>query len=149
LQIDPIQVSTVTASCKGNAAVSLQCFTLVQCSAETNPGFFLEGRLGVQKIQLRTEGREYIDVGKTGPYSVVPISLYMSETNILIMLFWVYFPGKWEFGSICQKLSNVVSGTNCIITNLSLSLQIECGNTLTLECPAPPAGCGRYTDVTI
>jgi hypothetical protein len=51
---------------------------------------------GVQKIQLRTEGRKNGD-----------LNLPLSETRILVRLLWMYFPQNWEFGSTLSKLRNL------------------------------------------
>jgi hypothetical protein len=48
------------------------------------PGIFWG--VGVQQIQLRTDGRENGDLGALAPYSGVPLSLQISETRILIRL---------------------------------------------------------------
>jgi hypothetical protein len=48
-------------------------------------------RVGVQQIQLKTEGREKFRE------SGVPLNLQMSETHILIRMLWIYFPRISEF----------------------------------------------------
>jgi hypothetical protein len=47
---------------------------------------------GIQQIQLKTEGRENLDLDAVAPYSGVPLFLQMSETHIPIRLLWMYFP---------------------------------------------------------
>jgi hypothetical protein len=77
---------------------------------EAYPGILFGG---VQKIQLRTEGRENGDVGAAAPKSGVPLNLQMSVNRILIRLLGMYFPRNWEFGSALSKLRNFGGGGGC------------------------------------
>jgi hypothetical protein len=54
------------------------------------PGIFFRG-VGIQQIQLRTEGRENGDLLAVAPLSGGPFSLQMSDTVILIRLLQIYF----------------------------------------------------------
>jgi hypothetical protein len=74
-----------------------------------HPGIFFSAE-GVQQIQLRTEGRENVDLGAAAPKSEVPLNLQMSETHILIRFLWMYFPRTWEFGSALSKLRDFKGG---------------------------------------
>jgi hypothetical protein len=78
------------------------------CLAVAYPGFFR----GVQKIQLRIEGRENRDLGAVAPYSGVTLNLQMDETHILIRLLRMYIPRNWEFGSTLEKLRNFGGGVS-------------------------------------
>jgi hypothetical protein len=63
---------------------------------------FFSGGGGGQQIQLTTEGRENGDLGAVAPYSGVPLNLQMSESLILVRLFWIYFPRISEFVSASE-----------------------------------------------
>jgi hypothetical protein len=84
----------------------LRSYSLVNISGL--PRNFVRG--GVQKIQLRTEGRENGVLGTVAPLSGVPLNLQMSETRILIRLLRMYLPRNWEFGSAFSKLRNFGGG---------------------------------------
>jgi hypothetical protein len=71
--------------------------TMVGLSSGVPRNFFRE--LGFQQIQLRTEGRENVDLGALTPWSGVLLNLQMSEPRILIRLLRMYFPWNWEFCS--------------------------------------------------
>jgi hypothetical protein len=58
--------------------------------------------VGVQQIQLRTEGRENGDL--------VPLNLQMNKAHVLIKLLPMYIPRNWEFGSALVKLQKLGGG---------------------------------------
>jgi hypothetical protein len=97
----------------------LTCFWLIQDRINTflkiglipvaYPGIFFVG-MGVQQIQLRTQGRENGDLEVAAPYSGVPLNLQMNEPRILIRLLRMYFPRNREFGSALSKLWNFGKG---------------------------------------
>jgi hypothetical protein len=64
--------------------------------------------VGVQQIQLRTQGRENRDLGMIAASSGVTLNLQMTETLIFIRLLWMYFPRNWEFSSALSKLFMLV-----------------------------------------
>jgi hypothetical protein len=65
---------------------------------------------GVQRNQLRREGRESGDLGAVAPLSRVSFNLQMSGTRILIRVLRMYIPRNWEFGSAFSKLRNFGGG---------------------------------------
>jgi hypothetical protein len=67
--------------------------------------------VGVQQIQLRTEGRENGDLGAVAAKSGIPLNLQMSETRILIRLLQMYF----NFGILRGRYATVtVPQTICL-----------------------------------
>jgi hypothetical protein len=78
--------------------------------------------VGVQQIQLRTEGRENGGLGTVALKSGVLLSLQMSEARILIRLLRMYFPQNREFDSALSKLQKPLDLDGQILTLFNVSI---------------------------
>jgi hypothetical protein len=75
---------------------------------------FLLGVEGGSTKQLKTEGRENVDLGALAALVRVRSICKLMKTCILIRLLRMYFPRSWEFGSALSKCRNFGGGGGLI-----------------------------------